>query len=220
MPSLIVFDLDGTLVDSCRDLAESANEMLASYGAMPLSIEAVTAMVGEGARVLVQRVLAASGLDPERPGALQDFLAIYDRHLSVHTRVYPGVREALESVAGRATLALLTNKPGHHTRRLLDQLDLTKFFNGGIIGGDSRWPRKPDPAALLHLVSQAGVEISHTLMVGDSMVDIETAQRGGVRMCLAAYGFGGGQPPGPETLVASAPSDLGACLGRFLDARG
>jgi phosphoglycolate phosphatase len=218
--ALIVFDLDGTLVDSRRDLAESANEMLAAYGAPPLSVAAVTGMVGEGARVLVQRVLKASGLDPDRPGGLDDFLRIYDHHLTVHTRVYPHVRSALEAVANRAVLAVLTNKPGAHTRKLLDALALTGFFAGGIVGGDAPWPRKPDPGGLLHLVQEAGVDPAHALMVGDSMTDVETARRAGVRMCLARYGFGELHAEvlnDPSVSVADTSADLESRLVAFID---
>lgn len=197
---LIAFDLDGTLVDSRRDLALAANLLLAEYGAEPLAVEQVTAMVGDGARVLVTRVLRAAGLPSvDVQAALDRFLAIYDAHLLDHTRPYPGIGELLEALEGRATVALLTNKPTHHTERMLVELGLRHRF-ATVIGGDGAFPRKPDPAGLLHLAASAGVAPDHSVMVGDSMVDVETAQRAGTHMCVARYGFG------------RLPRDLGAGL--------
>ena len=212
---LFVFDLDGTLVDSRLDLAESANELLAARGAPALSVEAVVSMVGEGARVLVERVLARAGLGPADDAALDEFLRIYDLRLTNHTTAYPGVREALDAVAPMASLAVLTNKPGRHTRRLLDALGLTRYFAAGIIGGDSSWPRKPDPTSLRHLMTMAGTAPEQTLMIGDSMVDVETARRAGTRLCVAYYGFGEvprevGFTPGAVSVTD--PRELAACL--------
>jgi phosphoglycolate phosphatase len=187
--SLIVFDLDGTLIDSARDLADSTNEMLGTFGAPALPNQMVLSMVGEGAKKLVERAMAASGLDAAEPAALARFREIYDRRLLVHTRAYDGIPEVLEAAARRMPLAVLTNKPEAPTRRLLDGLQLAPFFRW-VIGGDGAFPRKPDPASLRHLVEQAGVEAAQTIYVGDSNVDVETARRAGVPMCLARYGFG------------------------------
>ena len=120
MLSVLVFDLDGTLVDSRRDIAESANELLAALDAPPLDHDEVVRMVGEGARLLVSRVLAASGVREDIDAAFARFSVIYDRRLADHTRPYPGVVAGLEQLAERFTLAVLTNKPQHHTDRLLD----------------------------------------------------------------------------------------------------
>lgn len=188
-PPLVVFDLDGTIIDSRRDLADSANEMLETYGAGPQSVEAVTQMVGEGARVLVERALRASNLDPAEPEALARFLAIYDRRLLGHTRPYDGVAELIHDSTRRAAIAVLTNKPEAPSRRLLDAFDLTRSVRW-VIGGDSGFARKPDPAGLLDLVARAETTAARTLMVGDSPVDAETAQRAGVTFCAALYGFG------------------------------
>jgi phosphoglycolate phosphatase len=219
---LIAFDLDGTLIDSRRDLADSANELLESYGAAPLPMDAIVAMVGEGARVLVRRVLQASGLSAVPDGALERFLEIYDRRLVVHTRPYPGVIDALRSVAPRARLAVLTNKPQHHTNRLLDALGVSALFDGGILGGDTALGRKPDPAGLVSLMTAARVASMETLMVGDSPVDLQTARRAGTRVCLALYGFAGlsdADAIAVNALVAHEPADLRACLDAFLATR-
>jgi phosphoglycolate phosphatase len=187
---LIVFDLDGTLVDSQRDLADATNALLAEYGRAPLAVEQVSAMVGEGAAVLVRRALAASGLDPDTPGALDRFLAHYAERLTVHTRPYPGIPEVLVALRGEGhTLAVLTNKPQHATETILERLDLTASFSE-IVGGDGPAGRKPDPAGLLGLIARSAQEPASTVLVGDSPVDLDTARRARAGICLARYGFG------------------------------
>lgn len=210
MRGLIVFDLDGTLVDSKRDLAESTNEMLASYGAAPLPLDQVAGLVGEGARLLVRRALAAAGLDADEPAALDRFLEIYDRRLLNHTRPYDGVPELVRGLAGQARLAVLTNKPEAPSRRLLEAFDLAPHF-ASVIGGDSGVPRKPDPAGLLRLINEAGAGADATVFIGDSMIDVETARNAGVRICVALYGFGrlrGELSLSGDELVANTPAEI------------
>ena len=185
---LIVFDLDGTLIDSRRDLAESANVVLEDCGLDVLSEETVAGMVGDGAAALVKRVFAAAGASPPTD-ALERFLTEYDGRLLRHTREYPGVRDALATLHARATLAVLTNKPLGATRSILGGLDLMPFFSH-VLGGDGPHPRKPDPGGLLEVVSLAGVTKEQTVLVGDSAVDCSTARAAGTRVCLAQYGFG------------------------------
>ena len=169
-------------------------------------------MVGEGAARLVARAFRASGI--ERPAdALERYLALYDRHLLNHTRPYDGMAETLEALGRRARLAVLTNKPIASTRRILDGLDLARYFPpGAVFGGDGPFPRKPDPAALLHLVAGAAARPDSTLMVGDSAIDWRTARAAGTRVCLARYGFGFGSVPlqdlAPEEHVIAAPLEL------------
>ncbi|MFI5178804.1 MAG: HAD-IA family hydrolase [Vicinamibacterales bacterium] len=221
MGSLIIFDLDGTLIDSRRDLAESTNEMLASFGAPALPIDQVAAMVGEGARVLVERALTASGLDPAAPGALPRFLTIYDRRLLNFTRPYPGIARVVRQAAAHAALAVVTNKPEALARRLLDAFDLRACFRW-VIGGDAAFPRKPDPASVRFLMAEAAATPAGTLLVGDSAIDVLTARAAGVRVCVARYGFGridaGGLPDGAD--AAATPGEVGAAIARFLDAAG
>jgi phosphoglycolate phosphatase len=189
IPRLIVFDLDGTLIDSRRDLTDAANALIEELGADPLPLDAVAAMVGEGAALLVRRALTAAGLDPDTPRALERFLDHYDRRLLVHTRPYDGVREALEALTASAPLAVLTNKPAAPTRTILEALELAAFFDQ-ILGGDTPLGRKPDPSGLLHLARTAGATPGSTVLVGDSPIDRETAKRAGTRVCLVRYGFG------------------------------
>jgi phosphoglycolate phosphatase len=197
---LIAFDLDGTLVDSRQDLADSANQLVVELGGRPLTQEAVVGMVGEGAAVLVARALAGAGL-AHAPAALGRFLEIYDDRLLRTTIVYSGMREVVERARLVARVAVLTNKPLRHTERLLDGLNLRRMFDD-VIGGDGPHPRKPSPDGLRALMAAAGAAASATLLVGDSLVDYETALNAGVRCCLVSWGFGyariphGGLPSG------------------------
>lgn len=218
MPRLVVFDLDGTLIDSQQDLAESANAMLETYGAPPLAVETVASMVGDGSRQLVERALAATSVTTDVSTALSRFLEIYARRLVVHTTLYRGIRDALEALAPHATLAVLTNKPEALSRRVLDAFDLSGFFTW-IIGGDSSFPRKPDPQGLLHLIAVSGATPETTAVVGDSMVDVETARRAGATVVAARYGFGRLRQPlvlADKELVVDEPSEIPAALGPFL----
>lgn len=203
----IVFDLDGTLIDSARDLAESASELVERYGAPPLSIDDVVPMVGDGAPVLVRRALEQSGLDPNTPEALAHFMEIYDRRLVEHTRAYPGMREVLSELVSRGALAVLTNKPLAPTARILEKLGLSGFFVE-VIGGDGPLPRKPDPAGLLSVMSRFP---GPAVMVGDSPADYRTAQAAGCATILAGYGFGIGRFRGTlpsEVPVVDHPREL------------
>jgi len=185
---LIAFDLDGTLIDSRRDLADSANQLISELGGAPLTEEAVGRMVGDGARVLVERALAAAKLaDPGH--ALARFLEIYDTRLLNHTRPYAGVEQAIGAARRGARVTMLTNKPLHHTTRLVDALGWAPLFDE-IVGGDNPRGRKPAPGALLAMMGTAGVTAAQTLMVGDSKVDLDTARGAGARCCLVSFGFG------------------------------
>jgi phosphoglycolate phosphatase len=188
---LFVFDLDGTLVDSRRDIADAANELLVSCGAAPMPEERIGGMVGDGAARLVARAFKASGVEPPSD-ALDRYLAFYAARLLNHTRPYDGVPAVLDTLRRRGvSLAVLTNKPIAATRHILDGLDLARYFPlEAILGGDGPFPRKPDPAALLHLVTAAGVGVESTVMVGDSAIDWRTARAAGTHVCLARYGFG------------------------------
>jgi phosphoglycolate phosphatase len=219
---LIAFDLDGTLIDSRRDLADSANQVIAELGGAPLSEQEIGRMVGEGAAVLVRRAVAAAGLG-EAPTALPRFLEIYDGRLTKHTRAYDGIEEAV-TLAGRiARVIVLTNKPARPSERILDTLGLLGLFDE-VIGGDGPWPRKPDPASLLGAMQRADTTATRTLVIGDSAIDHETAIRASCRCCLAAYGFGYPTFPSErltgEEWIAAAPADLPAIFDRFTAAAG
>ena len=209
---LIVFDLDGTLIDSRRDIADAANALLASCGAAPIPEDRIGAMVGDGAATLIARAFRASGVE-RPPDALERYLSFYDERLLNHTRPYDGIPAALEALGRRAALAVLTNKPIAPTRRLLDGLGLARHFAAhAVVGGDGPFPRKPDPAALRHLTATLGATAESTVMVGDSMIDLRTAHAAGTAVCLARYGFGFDSVPldavGPDDRSVGAPSEL------------
>ena len=186
---LIVFDLDGTLIDSRRDLADSANALIAEHGGRELPLETIVSMVGEGAALLVRRLMKASGLELDLHRALPRFLELYDERLLVHTRLYDGTVGMLETLHGGATLAVLTNKPQRPSERILAGLGIARYFTH-VVGGDTPHGRKPEPAGLAHIVAAAGATAGETLMVGDSAIDLRTARAAGTRVCLVSYGFG------------------------------
>ena len=212
MIRFIVFDLDGTLVDSRRDLAESANALLAACGCPTQSETAIGRMVGDGAATLVARAFAAGGC-PAPPDALARFLTIYETRLLQCTRPYPEVEDVLATLEPRLPIAVLTNKPLASTRRILDGLGLGRFFLPDLVfGGDGPFARKPDPAGLRVLCDRVGLAPGATLMVGDSVVDWHTARAAGTRVCLASYGFGFDGFPiddlTPDEAVIASPGAL------------
>jgi len=215
MLSLFVFDLDGTLVDSRRDIAQSANAVLEQCGCTPHSEEAIGGMVGDGAAELIARAFAAAGAAAPSD-ALERFLRVYNTRLVRFTRPYDGIPELLDALCARGTLAVLTNKPLGATRSILDELGLAPYFGERVLGGDGPHPRKPDAAGLTALISSAGVTPEHTLMVGDSVVDFRTARRAGAQACMARYGFGFHDFPmaelGEADRVIDRPLDLLATL--------
>jgi phosphoglycolate phosphatase len=209
---LIVFDLDGTLVDSRRDIADAANALLQDCGAKPLPEARIGRMVGDGAATLVARAFEFSGVE-RPPDALERFLALYDQRLLNHTQPYPGMPGILEILGLRAKLAVLTNKPIAATRRILAGLHLAQHFpDDAVIGGDGPFPRKPDPAGLRHLIDRAGVSVESALLVGDSVIDWRVARAASTPVCLARYGFGFENFPvediGPADRIVDAPADL------------
>lgn len=209
---LIVFDLDGTLVDSCKDIADAANLVLESAGAAPLAEDAIGRMVGDGAATLVARAFAAAGRTPP-DDALERFLTFYDGRLLANTRAYPGIRHVLDTLEPRLPLAVLTNKPLAATRAILSGLDLARYFPAGrVLGGDGPLPRKPDAAGLVALAADCGVDLADTLLVGDSIIDWRTAHGAGSRVCLARYGFGFTTFPidqiAPGDIIIDTPMEL------------
>jgi phosphoglycolate phosphatase len=186
---LLVFDLDGTLVDSIHDLAEAASDLSEAYGGARFDDDAVCRMVGEGAAVLVERVMARAGHPEPPPGTLARFLELYDRRMFDTTRAYPGVVDVLRALADTHAMALLTNKSEDSSRKVLAHCGLDGFFTH-MIFGDGAFSRKPDPAGLRWLMKRHRASAKRTIFVGDSEVDLATARAGGVRVCLARYGFG------------------------------
>jgi phosphoglycolate phosphatase len=189
MFSLVVFDLDGTLIDSIGDLAIAVNLLVAEHGGRVLAQAEVATMVGEGARLLVSRAFAAAGVTSDPHAVLPRFAEIYESLLPGQTRPYPGVPAMLDGAGRVATLAVLSNKPTSATRKILALLGIDHHFLE-ILGGDGPFPRKPHADGLRHLMARAGAAPASTLMVGDSTVDLRTAQAAQARACIARYGFG------------------------------
>jgi phosphoglycolate phosphatase len=186
----IVFDLDGTLVDSRRDIADAANALLDEVGGVRLPEVVIGRMVGDGAAALIARAFTAAAV-PQPSDALARFLVLYQARLLAHTCAYPGVTETLDVLASRGPLAVLTNKPHGLSQDILRGLGLARYFDDvRVVGGDGPFPRKPDPTSLQHLAAETGISVSDTLIVGDSGVDWYTARASGARPCVARYGFG------------------------------
>lgn len=203
LPRLVMFDLDGTLIDSAGDLAAALNTTLQRMGRAPVTLTAVRQWIGNGARILVRRALAndfvhdaVSDEDTER--ALAMFMNVYaDSHTL--TVVYPGVRETLKRLQKHGVeMALITNKPERFVAPLLDDLKLGRFFRL-IIGGDTLAQQKPDPAALLQVMQMAGVQPAEAVFVGDSRNDVLAAKAAGVACIALSYGYNHGRPIADES---------------------
>ena len=209
----IAFDLDGTLIDSVGDLAAAATELVTSLGGRRLREDEIALMVGEGAGVLVQRALAAAGLDPNHGGALARFLEIYDRRLLDTTVAYDGVPEMLLMASRRARLSVVTNKPLAPSQRVLAALGLGGYFEV-IVGGDTAQGRKPNPDGLRAATAGAG----QVMLVGDSPIDAATALAADSAFVWARYGFGAQRFEAPPSTpyVLERPADLAAVLDRFV----
>lgn len=195
---LLIFDLDGTLIDSAEDLAISMNATRGHFKMPPLDPAVINSYVGNGAAVLVRKALGRDAPESFVAEALQFFLQYYRAHALEHTRLYPGIRELVDELAaGRHELAVLTNKPVRISVDIIGALGLAEQFPR-VYGGDSFASKKPDAIGITTLMRETACSPEETLMVGDSGVDIQTARNAGVRSCGVAWGF---QPEAFETYV-------------------
>ncbi|HVN05471.1 MAG TPA: HAD-IA family hydrolase [Bryobacteraceae bacterium] len=198
---LLIFDLDGTLIDSRRDLANAGNATRRHMGMPPLDDERVCSYVGNGAPVLVRRLLGPDATEAQIQEGLEFFIEYYGDHKLDYTALYPGVREALDRLrAADVRMAVLTNKPVRISRAILEGLGATGYFFQ-IYGGNSFDFKKPHPIGVETLMKESGAAREHTMMVGDSSVDIQTARNAGAQACGVAYGLQ------PESLK-EVPPDL------------
>ena len=213
---LIVFDLDGTIIDSRQDLADAANALITELGGRPLPVNDVAGMVGGGAALLVQRALEAARISAPEDAAPR-FVGLYDKRLLAHTRAYPGLGEVLATAHARAHVAVLTNKPTAPSEAILRGLGLRRHVDD-VLGGDSLMGRKPDPSGLRYLMGRADAIPDGTLLIGDSPIDLDTATRAGTSCCVVSYGFGfaafGHSLPAGATVVRNA-SALAAAITAF-----
>jgi phosphoglycolate phosphatase len=200
---LVIFDLDGTLVDTVPDIAGALGAALAEIGVAAPPLDVVKTMVGDGGRVLIERALAAARVDGDLDALFAAFLAAYRAHVSGGSVVYPGVASALDLLDGAGVAAaVLTNKPGDIARHLLRDLSLADRFVAMIGDGDG-FPRKPDPAAALSLIAARGTHPSRTAVVGDGLPDVRMARAAGARAICAAWGY-----VTRDRLVAEKPDAL------------
>jgi len=199
---LLIFDLDGTLIDSRLDLAQAVNATRVHMGMGPLENERVYSYVGNGAPALIRRALGEHATEAEVEEGLEYFLEFYREHDLDFTMLYPGVKESLDRLrdAGRQ-MAVLTNKPVGVSRAIVAGLGVAEHFFK-VYGGNSFEFKKPHPIGVEALRKEAGVGREATLMVGDSSVDVLTARNAGIRCCGVTYGFQ------PETLADPAPDML------------
>ena len=208
---LLIFDLDGTLIDSKLDLAQAANATRHFMGLGPLENERVYSYVGNGAPVLIRRVLGGEAADADVARALDFFLGYYREHKLDYTTLYPGVRESLDRLlAAGKRMAVLTNKPVNISRAIIEGLGVGPHFFR-VYGGNSFEYKKPHPFGVETLMAEAGAPRERTVMIGDSAVDVETARNAHVRSCGVTYGFQ------PETLADPAPDLLVDRMEEFAD---
>jgi phosphoglycolate phosphatase len=208
---LVIFDLDGTLIDSRLDLAHSVNATRAHMGMTPLEFERVYSYVGNGAPVLIRRALGEQATELEVEEGLEFFLEYYREHALDYTKLYPGVKRSLDRLeqAGKR-MAVLTNKPVRMSNAILEGLGVAPYFFR-VYGGNSFEFKKPNPIGVETLMRETEVARERTVMVGDSSVDINTAVNAGVRSCGVTYGFQ------PETLNDPKPDILVERMEEFVE---
>ncbi len=211
---LVIFDLDGTLIDSRLDLVHSVNAALRHLQRPELPEDVIASYVGDGAPMLIRRALGDDAdNEPLVRSGLEYFLAYYKQHKLDHTTVYSGIREALAAIKNGSNgasrkMAVLTNKPVNPSRAIVTELGLGEFFMS-VYGGNSFATKKPDPEGARAILSEAGAQPEETLIVGDSAVDVATARNAGLWSCGVTYGFAphtlGADPP---DLLLDSPSEL------------
>jgi phosphoglycolate phosphatase len=209
---VLIFDLDGTLIDSKLDLALSVNAMLEHMGRAPLPHDTIYGLVGNGAPVLVRRALGEGAepseiTDEQVDRGLAHFLSYYRAHMLDNTVAYPGAREALELLA-QHPMAVLTNKPVNFSRAILDGLGLARYFRY-VYGGNSFEKKKPDPMGVQVLLRDLNSSAHEAMMVGDSEVDVQTARNSGIWACGVSYGLGAdGLRANPPDLMLDTLTEL------------
>jgi phosphoglycolate phosphatase len=184
----LIFDLDGTLIDSKLDLALAVNATLADVGREPLPHEQIFSYVGRGAPALIAQALGPAASEQDCMLGLEFFIKYYSAHKLDNTSLYPGVREALDALKGMP-MAVYTNKPVRVSRSIIQGLDLNDHFRF-VYGGNSFERKKPDPMGVESILREFGAAPTQVMFVGDSEVDVQTARNSGTWVCGVTYGFG------------------------------
>jgi phosphoglycolate phosphatase len=184
----LIFDLDGTLIDSKLDLALSVNATLAEFGRVPLPHDQIFSYVGQGAPALIARALGSDASEEDRALGLEFFVKYYSAHKLDNTALYPGVREALDALNGMP-MAVYTNKPVRVSRNIIEELGMALYFRF-VYGGNSFERKKPDPMGIDSILRELGAAPMQAMIVGDSEIDIQTARNAGTWVCGVTYGFG------------------------------
>jgi phosphoglycolate phosphatase len=214
---LLIFDLDGTLIDSRLDLVHSVNAMLRHFKRPELPDDVIASYVGDGAPMLVRRALGDPKDDGFVKAALEHFLAYYRVHKLDHTKVYEGVSESLEIIrnangSGRQ-MAVLSNKPVHPSRAIVEALGLGDFFVR-VYGGNSFPTKKPDPQGVRTLLEETSTPAGEAVIIGDSSTDVITGRNAGVWSCGVTYGFAPHTLcEAPPDVVIESPRELGELFG-------
>ena len=211
MRPVLIFDLDGTLVDSKKDLTASVNYIRNQFNLPVLTEEEIARFIGNGALMLIRRALEAKATESNVQAGLQMFLSYYRAHMLDNTVLYPGVLETLNRLT-HCKLAVLTNKPVHFSCAMLDGLGIYKHF-AAVYGGNSFDHKKPDPVGIYQILSETKGHRERTWMIGDSAVDVLTGRNAGVRTCGVTYGYATStfQDAPPDFLIDSF-SDLEALI--------
>lgn len=187
MKPVLIFDLDGTLVDSKKDLTASVNHIRRKFDLPVLTEEEIAGFIGNGAVMLIRRTLGPGASEATVQSALQLFLAYYRAHMLDHTVLYDGVRETLDRLHD-CRLAVLTNKPVHFSCAMLDGLGIYRHF-AAVYGGNSFDQKKPDPVGVYQILSDTKGQRENTWMIGDSAVDVLTGRNAGITTCGVTYGY-------------------------------
>ena len=217
---LVIFDLDGTLIDSRLDLVHSVNAALRHIERPELPDDVIASYVGDGAPILIQRALGGGAVDEAlvRKG-LEFFLSYYREHKLDHTTVYPGITAALAAIQESGNgmprkMAVLTNKPVNPSRAIVEALGLGKYFSQ-IYGGNSFSTKKPDPAGALRLLAESGARPEQAAIVGDSHVDVRTGRNAGLWTVGVNYGFAPHTLEGePADVMVDHPHELATVFGK------
>jgi phosphoglycolate phosphatase len=213
---LVIFDLDGTLIDSRLDLIHSVNAMLRKFNRPELPGEVVASYVGDGAPMLVRRALGDPNDEKFVKEALDFFLAYYREHKLDNTHAYPGIPKALQQIQSNGTnrkMAVLSNKPVNPSRAIVEALGLANFFVH-VYGGNSFDTKKPDPLGAKTLLSETGTSPANAMIVGDSSIDVLTGRNAGIATCGVTYGFAPHTLcEAPPDVVVDEPRELGELFG-------